>query len=119
MKRINVDRNAKRVIRHKRTSNKIKVIDNSRPRLVVNKTNSHIAVQLIDVDTQKTIAASSSVALKLKNGNKENAKKVGKDIATKAIGLGVKEVTFDRGGSKYHGRISALANAAREAGLKF
>lgn len=119
MKRKNFDRNAKRVLRHKRTFNKIKKIDNEKPRLVINKTNSNISVQLIDVVQQKTIASSSSITLKLKNGNKDNAKKVGTDIATKALSLGVKEVIFDRGGSKYHGRISALANSAREAGLKF
>lgn len=119
MKRININRNNQRLIRQKRTLNKIKLIDNTKPRLLITKTNAHIFAQLIDVNVSKTIASSSSFALKLKNGNKENAAKVGNDIAQKIIKLGIKEITFDRGGSKYHGRIIALADAARAVGLKF
>lgn len=119
MKRINIDRNAKKAMRQKRSFKKIKLIANDRPRLLVNKTNSHIFVQLIDVNLGKTLASSSSLILKLTNGNKENCKKVGKDIGNKILKLGIKEVAFDRGGSKYHGRILEVANAARETGLKF
>ncbi len=119
MKRINVQRNKQRLIRQKRNLNKLIKIDNSLPRLLVTKTNAHIFAQLIDMEKGVTIASSSSVELKLKNGNKESAKKVGADIAAKAIKKGVSKVSFDRGGSKYHGRIMVLADAAREAGLKF
>lgn len=119
MKRINFDKKHQRDLRHKRTLNKIKAIDNERPRLVVTKTNAHIFAQLIDLNSHKTVASSSSLQLKLKNGNVENAKKVGEDIANKIIKLGISEICFDRGGSKYHGRVAALATAAREKGLKF
>lgn len=119
MKRINFDKKAQRVLRHKRTFNKIKQIDNARPRLVITKTNAHIIAQLIDDNQNKTLASSSSIQLKLANGNKKNAELVGKDIANKILKLGISEVAFDRGGSKYHGRIAALADAARQAGLKF
>ncbi len=119
MKRLNFDKKSQRDLRHKRTLNKIKAIDNDRPRLVVTKTNAHIFAQLIDLNSNKTVASSSSLQLKLKNGNAENAKKVGEDIANKIIKLGISEICFDRGGSKYHGRVAALATAAREKGLKF
>ncbi len=119
MKKINVNRNLKKNIRQHRNFKKLKVMANGKPRLLVNKTNAHIFVQLIDLENGKTLAASSSVQLKLPNGNKENAKKVGTDIAKKALKLGISEISFDRGGSKYHGRVLELANAAREAGLKF
>ena len=67
-----------------------------------------------------SLCASSSVALKLENGsNVEAAKKVGADLAAKAKALKIKEVVFDRGGYVYHGRVAALADAAREGGLKF
>lgn len=119
MKRINFDKKQQRLYRHKRTFNKIKAIDNGKPRLVITKTNAHIIAQLIDDSQNKTLAASSSIQLKLANGNKENAILVGKDIANKVLALGITEISFDRGGSKYHGRVAALADAAREAGLKF
>lgn len=119
MKRINLHRNKRRLIRQKRNLNRLIKIDNSLPRLLVTKTNAHIFAQLIDMEKGITIASSSSVQLKLKNGNKENASLVGKDLAEKAKKLGVKAVSFDRGGSKYHGRIVALADAARAAGLEF
>ena len=119
MKKINVNRKAKKNIRQNRNFRKLKTISTNRPRLLVNKTNAHIFVQLIDIQNAKTLASSSSVQLKLPNGNRENAKKVGEDIAKKILKLGISEVSFDRGGSKYHGRVLELANAAREAGLKF
>ncbi len=119
MKRVNVHRNKQRLIRQKRNLNRLIKIDSSLPRLLITKTNAHIFAQLIDLNKQVTIASSSSVSLKLANGNKENAAKVGTDIAKKAIKLGVKKISFDRGGSKYHGRVATLADAAREAGLEF
>lgn len=119
MKRLNFDKQNQRKLRHKRTLNKIKVIDNGLPRLVVTKSNAHIFAQLIETNDNKTITSSSSLQLKLPNGNIENAKKVGADVAQKIIKLGIKKIVFDRGGSKYHGRVAALANAARESGLEF
>ncbi|MGL4950694.1 MAG: 50S ribosomal protein L18 [Mycoplasma sp.] len=119
MKRINLDRNKQRLIRQKRKLVQLNKIDNSLPRLLVTKTNAHIIAQLINIDKGVTIVSSSSLQLKLKNGNKENAAKVGTDIATKALKAGVTAVSFDCGGSKYHGRVATLADAARAAGLKF
>ena len=90
------------------------------PRLDVFRSNKGIFVQVIDDVESKTLASSSSVALNLKNGsNIEAAKLVGKDIAEKCNKLKIKKVVFDRGGYLYHGRVKALADAAREAGLKF
>ncbi len=119
MKRLNFDKNKQRLIRQKRNLNFLKSIDSNKPRLLVTKTNAHIFVQLIDMNEQKTIASSSSVSLDLKNGNKENAIKVGKDIAQKIKKLKITEIAFDRGGSKYHGRVQVLADAMREEGIKF
>ncbi|MBO5554259.1 MAG: 50S ribosomal protein L18, partial [Solobacterium sp.] len=82
--------------------------------------NKQIYAQIIDDTTGKTLAASSSVVLKLENGgNIDAAKKVGADIADKCKALKIESVRFDRGGYVYHGRVQALADAAREAGLKF
>ena len=90
------------------------------PRLCVFRSNKHIEAQIIDDVKRTTLCASSSVALKLENGsNIEAAKKVGADLAAKAKALKIKEVVFDRGGYVYHGRVAALADAAREGGLKF
>ncbi len=90
------------------------------PRLNVFRSNSGIYAQVIDDVTGKTLASSSNLELKIKNGgNVEAAKLVGKDIAEKCKKLKIKQVVFDRGGYQYHGRISALADAAREAGLEF
>lgn len=119
MKRLNFDKKLQRSFRHQRTTNKFKLIANNRPRLVVTKTNAHIIAQLINDQEQKTIASSSSIQLKLPNGNIKNSELVGRDIAKKILKLGIKEVCFDRGGSKYHGKIAKLASAAREEGLIF
>ena len=90
------------------------------PRLSIYRSNSHIFAQIIDDEKQITLASSSSVALKLKNGgNQEGAALVGKDIAKKAKEAKITKVVFDRGGNLYHGRVKALAEAAREAGLEF
>ena len=90
------------------------------PRLNVFRSNSHVFAQVIDDETGVTLVSSSSVALKLKNGgNAEGAKAVGKDIAEKCKAKKIKKVKFDRGGYLYHGRVEALADAAREAGLDF
>ena len=91
-----------------------------RPRLNVFRSNTQIFVQLINDDEGVTLASSSSIELKIKNGgNIEGAKAVGADIAKKAKVLKIKAVVFDRGGYLYHGRVAALAEAAREGGLEF
>ncbi|MDE5767218.1 MAG: 50S ribosomal protein L18 [Malacoplasma sp.] len=119
MKNINLNRKEKRVERHKKVLRKFRRIDNGLPRLRVTKTNQHIFAQLLDDNKNIVLASSSSLQLKLVNGNIENSKKVGEDIAKKALSKKIKSINFDCGGSKYHGRISALADAARKAGLKF
>lgn len=91
----------------------------TRPRLSVFRSNSQIYAQIIDDLTHRTLAASSSMDLKASGNKTEQAVSVGKDVAVKAIAKGIKAVVFDRGGYKYHGRVKALADAAREAGLEF
>lgn len=95
-----------------------------RPRLSVFRSDKHIYAQLIDDKSGKTLAAVASTAADvrgdLKNGgNVAAAKRVGKAIADRAKAAGITMVAFDRGGRKYHGRVKALADAAREGGLKF
>ena len=91
-----------------------------RPRLNVYRSLSHIYAQVIDDSQGVTIASASTLASKIAaGGNIDAAKEVGKLVAEKAIEKGVKKVVFDRGGYLYHGRIKALADAAREAGLEF
>ena len=95
-----------------------------RPRLAVFRSQSHIYAQVIDDDGGKTLAAASSLDKDLKTEHKRGAnvaaaKAVGKLIAERAKEKGVDAVVFDRGGFQYHGRIKALADAAREGGLKF
>ncbi|QZX49202.1 50S ribosomal protein L18 [Mycoplasma sp. E35C] len=119
MKQVNMNRSQRRKMRHKRVIKKVRKIDNNRPVMIVVKSNAHISAQVWDFTTNKIIASSSSVSLDLANGNKENAAKVGADIAKKLLDKKIEEITFDHGGSKYHGRIASLADAARKAGLKF
>ena len=89
------------------------------PRLNVFRSNKAIYAQVIDDTTGTTLVSSSSLELKLKNGsNIESAKSVGKDIAEKCKKAKISKVVFDRGGYLYHGRVAALADAAREAGLE-
>ncbi len=91
-----------------------------RPRLNVYRSLNHIYAQVIDDQKGETLAAVSTLSLKLKTGgNVSSAKEIGKAIAEKAVEKGIKKVVFDRGGFLYHGRIKALADAAREAGLEF
>jgi large subunit ribosomal protein L18 len=91
-----------------------------RPRLNVYRSLNHIYAQVIDDQKGQTLASASTLTLKLKTGgNLAAAKEIGKSIAEKAKEKGVKRVVFDRGGFLYHGRIKALADAAREAGLEF
>jgi large subunit ribosomal protein L18 len=95
-----------------------------RPRLCVHRSTRHIRAQVIDDDTARTIVSASSLDKEVRNqikggGNIAASKIVGKAIAERAQAKGVDKVVFDRGGYQYHGRIQALAEAAREAGLKF
>ena len=115
-------RNAIRKRVHKRIRTKMTGTA-ERPRLNVYRSLNHIYTQLIDDASGVTIASASTVAKKGEEkkagGNIEAAKTVGKLIAERAQAAGVKKVVFDRGGYLYHGRIKALADAAREAGLEF
>ena len=111
-------RNETRLIRHKRVRKNISGTKEM-PRLNVFRSNNGIYVQVIDDVTGTTLCSSSSRMLKLTNGgNIEAAKLVGKDIAEKCKQAKINKVVFDRGGYLYHGRVSALADAAREAGLE-
>jgi large subunit ribosomal protein L18 len=91
-----------------------------RPRLNVYRSLNHIYVQVIDDSQGLTLVSASTVADKIKaGGNVTSAKEIGKLVAERAQEKGIKKVVFDRGGYLYHGRIKALADAAREAGLEF
>ena len=112
-------KNVSRVRRHARVRAKISGTSET-PRLCVYRSNKNIEAQIIDDTKGLTLVASSSMSLKLANGsNIEAASAVGKDIATKALAKGLKKIVFDRSGYVYHGRVKALAEAAREAGLEF
>ena len=114
------DKNAQRLKRHTRVRGKISGTT-ERPRLAVYRSNSHIYAQIIDDVKGITLcaAASNEKGFEGTGSNKEAAKKVGETIAKRAADKGITEVVFDRGGYIYHGRVSELAAAAREAGLKF
>lgn len=112
-------RNVVRKRRHDRVRAKISGTKEC-PRLNVFRSNNEIFAQIIDDTNGTTLVSSSSVELKIKNGsNIEGAILVGKDIAGKAKNKKIKTVVFDRGGYLYHGRVKALAEAARENGLEF
>jgi large subunit ribosomal protein L18 len=108
-----------RARRHKRVRKHL-VGTAERPRLVVFRSNRGIAAQLIDDGAGKTLAAASSLHVRNAKGTKsDQAAQVGKLLAENAKKAGVKSVVFDRGGYLYHGRVKALAEAAREGGLQF
>ena len=112
-------RNADRLRRHARVRTKVSGTAEC-PRLNVFRSNANITAQIIDDTKGETLVSSSSMQLKLANGgNIEAAKAVGEDVAKKALAANINTVVFDRGGYIYHGRIKALAEAAREAGLEF
>jgi len=90
-----------------------------RPRLTIFKSNVHIYAQIVDDNNHKTIVESSDAKMTGKMKKMEKAAEVGKDIAEKAMKAKVTTIVFDRNGFKYHGRVKALADAAREAGLVF
>ncbi|AMW33023.1 LSU ribosomal protein L18P [Fervidobacterium changbaicum] len=117
------DRKKLRLIRHRRIRKKIFGTP-ERPRLAVYRSEKHIYAQIIDDIAGRTLVAASTVEKDIKEKVKKTwnvaaAKEVGKIIAERALAKGITTVVFDRGGFKYHGRIKALADAAREAGLKF
>jgi large subunit ribosomal protein L18 len=108
-----------RARRHRRIRGKI-FGTAERPRLVVFRSNKGISAQLVDDDSGKTLAGASWVGLKSFSGNKtDQAAEVGKALAAAAKDAGVETCVFDRGGYLYHGRVKALAEGAREGGLKF
>ena len=118
-----VNKNENRLARHKRVRKKISGTA-ERPRLTVYKSAKNIYAQLIDDINRTTLVAASTIDKEIDlggvyGGNKDAAKKVGELIAKKAVAKGISEVVFDRGGYLYHGRVRELAEAAREAGLKF
>ena len=112
------DRKGARAKRHRRV--RVRVSGSpERPRLSVYRSLHHVYAQLIDDGAGRTLAAASTVDLKTGKNDLSAAQAVGKAIAERAKKAGVTEVVFDRGGFLYHGRIKALADAAREAGLEF
>ena len=112
-------RNAIRQRIHARIRQKLTGTE-QRPRLNVYRSLNHIYVQVVDDQKGETLVSASTIQLKLKSGgNVAAAKEIGKAVAEKAVAMGIKQVVFDRGGYLYHGRIKALADAAREAGLEF
>jgi large subunit ribosomal protein L18 len=114
-----VSKNEERIRRHKRVRTKISGTA-ERPRLCVFRSNANIAVQVIDDVKGVTLVSASSVEMKLANGgNIEAAKAVGAEVAARALKANISSVVFDRGGYLYHGRVKALADSAREAGLNF
>ena len=114
------DANKARLKRHKRVRAKISGTA-ERPRLAVYRSNANISAQIIDDVKGVTLVSASTVEAGFEGttSNKEAAKKVGQKVAEKALAAGIETVVFDRGGYIYHGRVSELAEGAREAGLKF
>jgi large subunit ribosomal protein L18 len=104
--------------RHRRVRKKV-VGTPDRPRLAVYRSNRHVYAQVIDDSAGRTLAAASSNPGANGGDPTERAKAVGKDLAEKAKAAGVTQVSFDRGGFRYHGRIKAVADGAREGGLEF
>jgi large subunit ribosomal protein L18 len=115
------DKQVGRSRRHYRVRKKV-IGSAERPRLAVFRSNKHIVAQVIDDRAGRTLAAASTLESDLKGGstaNKAAATSVGRLLAERAKSAGVTRVVFDRGGFQYHGRVAALADAAREAGLEF
>ena len=111
-----------RLRRHRRVRKKIHGTA-ERPRLAVHRSNKHLSVQLIDDDAGHTLAAASTTEADQRaagsGGTVDAAARIGRLVAERAKAAGVERVVFDRGGYRYHGRIAAVATAAREAGLEF
>ncbi len=110
--------------RTRRTRSRLVRVANGRPRLSVYRSSKNISAQIIDDRDGRTVAAASTLEKDFrsatpKGSNTDAATAIGKLVAERAVKAGVKDVIFDRGGYIYHGRVKALAEAAREAGLKF
>ena len=114
------DSNLQRLKRHARVRGKISGTA-ERPRLAVYRSNAHILAQIIDDENGVTLVSASSYEKDFDGlgSNKEAARKVGNTLAARALEKGISAVVFDRGGYIYHGRVSELAEGAREGGLKF
>jgi len=113
------DKNVARARRHLRVRKKVSGTS-ARPRLVVSRSTRHVYVQLVDDVARRTVASASTMEADLRafDGDKTaKAKKVGELVAQRAKDAGVDAVVFDRGGNRYHGRVAAIADGAREAGL--
>ncbi|MGA7173281.1 MAG: 50S ribosomal protein L18 [Candidatus Dormiibacterota bacterium] len=115
-----VERSGARQHRHKRVRSRV-TGSGSRPRLCVYRSLRHVYAQVVDDGSGRTLAAASTSerTLKVKGANRASAAAVGKVVGERALAAGIKQVVFDRGGYLYHGRVQALADAAREAGLEF
>jgi large subunit ribosomal protein L18 len=115
-----IDKNSRRLRIHVRIRRAVKG-SNERPRLAIFRSLKHIYAQIIDDRKGQTVVSASSneTDSTINGGNLAGAKAIGQLVAERAIAAGVKKVVFDRGGFLYHGRIKALAEAAREAGLEF
>ena len=111
-------KNVSRIKRHARIRKNLSGTSET-PRLNVFRSNTNIYAQIIDDVKGVTLVSASSLDMKLDKNDIEVATKVGAEVAARAIKAGIKEVVFDRGGYAYHGRVKALADGAREAGLKF
>ena len=115
-------RRESRLRRHRRVRKKVHGTA-ERPRLAVHRSNKHITVQLIDDDSGRTIASASTTEADLRGSDSGStvaaATKIGQTVAQRAKAAGVSKVVYDRGGYLYHGRVAAVAEAAREAGLEF
>lgn len=116
------DKQIARARRHYRVRKKVSGTE-ARPRLAVYRSNRHVVAQVIDDVSGRTLAAASSLEAAVRSsgptGNRTAAAAVGKLVAERAVQAGVTKVAFDRGGFLYHGRVAALADAARQAGLEF
>ena len=112
------NRAAARVKRHYRIRNHVKGTA-ARPRLAVFRSNKHMYAQIIDDTVGNTLVSASTLEVKVDGTKSDAAKAVGAAVAKKALEKGIEKVVFDRGGNLYHGRIKALAEGAREAGLDF
>jgi len=118
-----IDRNKERLRIHKRIRTKV-YGSSERPRLCVYRSSRYVYAQIVDDSQGKTLAAASTIEKELRGeckgtANIEASKLVGKTIAERAKSKGIEAVVFDRGGYLYHGRVKAVAEAARESGLKF
>ena len=105
--------------RRRRVRTALRARSGGKPRLSVHRTGKHIYAQVIDDASGKTVAAASTLGSNASGANVDAAQQVGKDIAAAAKKAGVTTVVFDRGGFLFHGRVKALADAAREGGLEF